>query len=230
MRKLDRLIIAEPSPDVAEHIAGETTHLAKERLIATTGGEALGLVGTHKPAMCLLSLEIARPEATEIAPQLLAVHPKLFIVATFRELALPLMGRLEKVGIEDFIPQPIDYTELFRAASDHFGMPFRRHARYPITLEVFRMDGVLIGKTRDISAGGLMMDCIHPAQAEQSLLVDIALTDETKVRVRCQIIAAEGQPPIAMTARGQFQNLRGDEYRKLMGFLAELREGYQAEG
>jgi len=228
MAKLKCLVIADPSREAAEHIAAETQRLAEARPIATTGNEVLKLIAERSPEALVLSLELNHPDASEVVARIAKEKPELFVVATFRELGVPTMDKLGRAGVEDFIPQPIDFTQLFRAASNRFGTPFRRHARYPVTLEVYRADGVLIGKTRDISEGGMQMDCTHPVAEGQSLLLDLALPGEYgRVRVRCDIIAVEGAPAQTVSARGQFDTLRGETQDRLTAYLAELNQDYR---
>lgn len=228
MVKLRCLVIADPSREAAELIAAETSRLAETRPIATTGDEVLELIADRDPEALVLSLELSRPDAKEIVAKIAKEKPALFIVATFRELSVPAMDKLGRAGVEDFIPQPVDFTQLFRAASNRFGTPFRRHARYPVTLDVYRADGVLIGKTRDISEGGLQMDCTQPVAENHSLLIDLVLPGEHgRVRVRCDIISVEGTPPQTVSARGQFHNLRGDQKKRFTAYLTELNQEYQ---
>lgn len=219
MGKLNCLVIADPSREVGESIAEETERLAVERPIATKGQEAIALVEKHQPEAIVLSLEIDHPQAAAVIKEITELRPGIFVVAIFRELAVPTMNRLDRLGVEDFIPQPIDFTQLFRAASNRFNTAFRRHTRYRASIEVYRADGVLVGHTRDLSEGGMMIACEQLLQEETSLLVDLVLPEEEKIRVRYQIIAASGQPPETTTARGQFQNLRSAEKKRLRDFL-----------
>lgn len=223
MGRLKKLVIADPSEDAARHIAEQTERLAERRFIATTGKDALGLVAEHQPEAVLISLEIKHPEAYAVVGAITKADPDRFVVATFRELSVPTMDRIGRLGVEDFIPQPIDFTQLFRAASQRFDTYFRLHTRYPVSLEVFRVDGVMVGKTLDVSEGGVRMACIHPVHPGHSLLVDMLLPeDQGKVRVRCTIIAVEGKAPNEIVARGQFHNLRGEDHKRLQEFLTAL--------
>ncbi len=219
MGKLKYLVIVDPSEEVAVTIAEETERLALERPTATNGADAIALVERHQPEAILLSLEIERPEAEAVIKKVIAARSGIFVVATFRELAVPTMDRLDRLGVEDFIPQPIDFTQLFRAASNRFNTGFRRHARYRAAVDIFRADGVMVGRTTDISEGGMMLSCEHPLQPGTSLLIDLALPNEEKLRVRYEIIATDGEPPKTITTRGQFQNLRGAEKKRLRTFL-----------
>ena len=58
-------------------------------------------------------------------------YRKDMVIATYRELSVPLMEKLSRIGISHFIPQPVETTEIFRAASNRFQMHFRRHDRHP---------------------------------------------------------------------------------------------------
>ena len=57
------------------------------------------------------------------------------------------------------------------------------------------------------------------------MLVDLALDKERgSVRVRCKVLSVDGTPPQQVTARAIFQNLRGEEYRRLTKFLGSLED------
>jgi DNA-binding response OmpR family regulator len=220
MDNLQKIVVAEPSEAAATQIISETERLAKERFVARNADDALRLVAQHKPELLLLSLEL-RPDASAVVTKLRKDGLNTCIVGMFRELGVPAMNRLAKAGVDEFLPQPIDYTQLFRLASARFDMHFRRHSRYNVTLDVFRPDGVLVGRTLDVSEGGLRLECFHPAEKDASMLYDIALP-KSKLRARCLFLQVDGAAPSKVIARVQFQNLRGEEHRRLIDYMGEL--------
>jgi CheY-like chemotaxis protein len=220
-QRLRGLLIADPVETVAAHIATQCERLAESTFIATTGERALAMVREKKPEMVILSLELQRPETLEVARGIRDSSPGTFVVISFRELAVPTMERLGKLEVGDFMPQPLDFAALFRATSRRFERYFRRHDRHSVTLDVLRADGVLIGRTRNLSEGGMLFDAFHPLTADESLLVDLGLHDRP-LRVRCQVLGVDGQAPAPVKARVQFENLRGPEQRRLIDFLGGL--------
>ncbi len=221
MERLKGLVVADPVESVAQLVARHCERLAEERLFTTGGERTIAQVASLRPEMVVLSLEITKPDAVEVAKAIQKIAPDTFIIITFREMAVPMMEKLGKLEVGDFIAQPVDFAAIFRAASKRFGTVFRRHERHSVTLDIQRADGVLIGKTRDLSEGGLMMDAIHPFSVDESLLVDLGLP-EKPLRVRCHVLAVDGQPPAKVTARVMFENLRGREHERLVGYLADL--------
>jgi len=217
MPRLKKLIVADPALEVAEQIAKQTERLAEVRLLTTRGDELLRLLRSEQPELLILSLEITQPTAVKLIPEIARLHPDLFVMATFRELSVRDMDKLGKAGVEDFVPQPIDATQIYRAASEKFGTAFRQHDRHTLSLPVFRADGVRIGETSDLSAGGTRMTLDQPAHRDQSLLIDLEISDGERVRVRCDIVAVDGSNQV----HAQFKNLRGPELKRLMAFLAE---------
>lgn len=224
--KLEQLIVADPMASVAELLADQCEQLAEQCLVCTDGAAVLAAAKHRVPRMVLLSLEIQRPDAVEVATTLGKLQPQPFIVGTYRELGVPAMERYEKLGVGDFVPQPVDATDVFRAASRHFDVPFRRHARFSSRFDVARADGVLIGQTRDLSEGGMLMQSGHAVTVGESLLVDLALPDGTDkpLRVRCAVLKVEGQSPAPVLASIQFLRLRGEEHRRLAVYLEKLRD------
>lgn len=220
--RLRSLLVADPVESVARQVADGCERLAEDRLIATAGNKALALAVEHRPEMVVLSQEVANPEALEVVTQLRRSLPDCFIVITYRELAVPMMERLGRLGVDDFKPQPLDLTSVFRAASRRFAVHFRRHDRHTVAVDVHRADGVLIGRTMDLSEGGMRFVAVHPMSADDSVLVDLMLPAGKPLRVRCRILEVDGKPPLQVSARGQFENLRGREHERLAAYLATL--------
>jgi ActR/RegA family two-component response regulator len=220
--RLRRLVVADPVDKVARQIADGCERLAEERVISTTGAQTIDVASALRPEMVILSLELSSPEAVEVVGELHRFLPETFTVVSFREMAVPTVERLAKLSVDDFMPQPLDLTAVFRAASRRFGVGFRRHDRHTISLDMVRADGVLIGRTLDLSEGGLRFAAIHPLAVDDSILVDLVLPSDKPLRVRCRILDVQGRPPLQVTARAQFENLRGREHGRLAAYLASL--------
>lgn len=223
--KLQHLVIADPNPDTAQLIADSCERLAEKTTIVTTGGDALDIVESQKPQLLIISLELTRPETIEVIPKIQKSAADTLIMATYRELSVPLMEKLGRLGMDNFLPQPVDATEIYRAASKRFQMHFRRHDRHAVTLEIYRADGVLVGRTRDLSEGGLSMDALHPVHNDESQLLDLMLEDDAKkpLRVRCRVLHVEGQPPAPVLARMQFEKLWGPDHKRLADYIRTLQ-------
>lgn len=217
--KLKCMLIADPIAATAEEIANQCDRLADERIVVTRAGEAVAKVAETKPEVAVISLELPGIPPKTLIPRLLEEESNLFILATYRELSVPDMERLSRLGVDEFIPQPIDILQVFRAASRRFNVPFRRHDRYNLACDVFRADGVMIGKTCDVSEGGMCMTALHPTNVGESLLVDIDLGEDKPLRVRCQVLHVDGTAPAPVRARVQFAQLWGPEQRRLVKFL-----------
>lgn len=217
MSKLKCLVVADPLADVATLIADFCGRLAEQRFIASTSAELAKLTRELHPEVVVVALELTKPPALEVIAKLTKEQPSLLVIATYRELSILDMEKLERAGVHDLLPQPVDVTEVFRAASRHFAKPFRRHDRIAATIDVFRADGVLVGRTRDLSEGGMLIDALQPMKNDESLLLELALGDGVpkSMRVRCRVLAVEGTQPARVTARIQFERLWGPEHRRL---------------
>ena len=220
------MIVADPTEAVAELVADQCERLAGRREVATEGAMVLKLARETRAELAVLSLELQRPDTASIMRDLRRLDPRPFVVVTYRELGLPGMERFGKLGVTDFVPHPIDVTEIFRAASRHFGVPFRRHERFVVHHEVHRLDGVVMGQTQDLSEGGMLMRTTHALTPGESLLLQIDLPDgaDAPLRVRSHVLRVEGQAPAAMSVSIQFDRLRGKEHRRLVMYLEGLRK------
>jgi CheY-like chemotaxis protein len=223
------MVVADPHLGAAHLTADQCERLADTRLVAGSAAELLRLTQKHTPDLIVLSLELADLEPEDFVPRLQLAAPNLFIIVTYRELAVQQMEKLGRLGLEDFVPHPADALQIFRAASRRFHVPFRRHDRHSVTLDVVRADGVTVGRTIDMSEGGLAMSAIHPLAAGESILIDLPIDDGQKpLRVRCSVLKVEGQAPMPVTAHMQFVKLWGPEHRRLTAYLAKqppYREG-----
>ena len=201
-------------------IAEKCERLAEDRIVTTTAAETLERVQAMNPEVAVVSLELRDMEPKTLLPKLLERQTNLFLLATYRELSVQEMERLANLGVDEFVPQPIDILQLFRAASRRFNVPFRRHDRYNLAIDVVRADGITIGRTCDVSEGGMCMTAFHPASPGESTLVDITLADNEKpLRVRCEVLSVEGTSPAPVTARIQFSRLWGPDHDRLTKFL-----------
>lgn len=218
--KLKCMVVADPRRSIAELTAEQCGRLAVRREITTTTNETIERVEALEPELLLLSLELPKLDPLRVVPALRQRLPKLFVVATYRELSLPRMNKLSEAGVEEFIAQPVDIIQVYRTASTHFDTTFRRHDRYSASFDVVRADGVLIGRAIDLSEGGMRMESLHPLEAGESILVDLMLQDGPKpLRVRCQVVHVHGQGPARVTAGAQFVRLWGPEHRRLVNYL-----------
>jgi ActR/RegA family two-component response regulator len=218
---LSALLVADPQKQVADLLAQQCGRMAARTIVAISGDRVIAEAKAQPIEMMVMSLEIQRPGPLEVVEAVEQLRPSPFVVVSYRELGVPTMERYSRLGITDFVAQPIDATDIYRAASRHFNMPFRRHDRFAVAIDVTRPDGVTIGRTRDLSEGGLLMDAFYPATAGESWLIQLALPDQKKpLRVRIQILQVDGIAPAPMVARAQFQRLRGEEHRRLVTFLA----------
>ncbi len=220
--KLTSMVVADPKLEVAQQIAERCDRLAEKRATVSTADDLLREMQKNNAELVVLSLELAGQDTTELLPKILDLSPDALVVATYRELSVPKMEKLNDKGIQDFVEQPVDVVHIYRAASRRFRVPFRRHDRFAASLEVFRADGVLVGKSLDVSEGGMQMVAFHPMTAGESILVDVALAGGKPLRLRCHVLHVDGQPPMQVVARMQFANLWEPEQKRLTEYLRGL--------
>lgn len=125
--RLKRLIIADPDPASAKHLARHCEGLAEERVAVFTGSAAVGEIDALAAEMMIISCEIQRPDVFHTVREARRACPEMFIVATFRELAVPGVTQVQALPVDQLLADPIDLAALYGGASRHFGVPFRRH-------------------------------------------------------------------------------------------------------
>jgi CheY-like chemotaxis protein len=217
--KLARLLVADPVPKIAQHIAAECGALARAVSVVTSGRELAQRAEAEQPQMIVMSLELADYDPFLVIETLHRVCPRTLVVATYRELAARQIELLRAAGVVDLHLQPVDTVALYRIASARFKKPFRRHVRLPIALEVRRADGAYFGQTRDLSQGGMLLDAAMLCAVGDSVLVDL-MGPDGPIRVRAVVLDVQEH---AGRLRAQFEHLRGGEYERLADLLERAR-------
>ena len=226
--QLRAMVVADPVGNVAELVTSQCRRLAEQRLVATVGEQTLALVAELQPEVLVASLEIKRPAIDKLIPRIIKIAPEILIIATFRELTVPQMEQLSHLGIDDFITHPINATEIFRAVSRRFHLPFRQFPRFDTQLKVHRTDGALLGETLNISEGGLRIKLLAHLAVDESIMLALDLPDAPgkPMRARFRVLAIEAPTGGQTVARGYFDNLRGEEQRRLATYVAGLEQAY----
>ncbi len=222
--QLRAMVVADPVGNVAELVTSQCRRLAAQRVVATMGEQTLALVAEFQPEVLVASLEIVRPTVDKLIPRIIKIAPEILILATFRELTVPKMEQLNHLGVDDFIAHPIHATEIFRAVSRRFHLPFRQFQRFDVRLVVRRTDGDLMGETLNISEGGLRVKMTARVAVDESIMLDLELPDGHKkpLRARFHVLALEASQGAHAVVRGQFDNLRGEEQQRLGAYLNAL--------
>jgi len=231
---LEYLLVVDPMLAVAESISDQCHRMAKNHLLATTAEDAIQKIHAHRPECLILSLELPQTHLINWFSQIKTEHNP-FIIATYRELSVNMMDRLRGIGVEDFLPQPIDPTELFRIVSRRFKLAFRRHVRFPVNLAVLRLDETLMGETFNLSEGGMALDLYQPLSVDDSILLKLALPKAIPtvdhaldtIAVRCRILHVQELPRTGIRARVQFEKLRGKEREVLLQYIKHLEAEYR---
>lgn len=216
------LIAADPMPEVAQLIIDQCRPLAEPRIAAVTADDVMLAASELHPEIVILSLELVRFQPEEFVKKIRQILPDALLMATFRELTLPQMEESRRAGVDEFIPQPVDPVHIFQAASLRFGTPVRRHERFTVTLDVFRSDGEPLGRTTNISEGGMCLDALCPLKQGDSFPVCLSIppAPQTLVGVRFRVVAVEATQPTRV--HGGFENIRGESHRRLARFLSQL--------
>ena len=224
--KLSHVVIGDPVAEVAQATSFRCERFALGTSIATTGAEFLKKVKKHKPTLVLLSLELLHPNATEVATRLRKKYPKTMVIGTYRELAVSTVEKLRPLGISYFIPHPPSLPQILSILSDRFGISARLHPRFETQFNVYRADGVLIGKTRNMSSRGILVHTFQPHHPDQSVLLDLELPDEFEkpLRIRCRVVEIEGKPPEATLARIAFEKVLTTNHRRMSNYLLQLEK------
>lgn len=228
--QLRAMVVADPVGNVAELVTSQCRRLASQRVVSTMGEQTLALVAELQPEILVASLEIVRPTIDKLIPRIIKIAPEILIIATFRELTVPKMEQLNQLGVDDFIAHPIHATEIFRAVSRRFNLPFRQFQRFDVRLVVRRTNGELLGETLNISEGGLRLKMSAKVAVDESIMLDLELPDikGKPLRARFHVLALEAPQGRQSVARGQFDNLRGEEQQRLGAYLNALDQASES--
>jgi DNA-binding response OmpR family regulator len=189
-----------------------------------TGEDVLRLAAELGPELVILSLELRRPYVPEVIGKLRHARPDTCIVLAYRELAVSEIERLLLIGVDELLSQPVDLSALLRIVWQRFKINSRAHERHAVGIEVRRADGLSLGRTRNLSEGGMLLEHSQSLTAGQSLLFDLLLPENESVRIRGSVlgvVTTEG-PVATPLARVQFEALRGNERQRLATFLERL--------
>ncbi len=217
------MVVADPVGNVAEMISTQCRRLAKHRVVATSGNQALNLVREWRPQIITLSLEIGKPSADKLLPQLTEAVPESLIVGTYRKLSSASLEQFGRLGVDAFLAHPIAATELFRVVSQRFGLPCRQFQRFVIDLAVHSSAGAALGTCLDISEGGLRFAALTPLQAEEQLELALPLPDgvATPLQLPCRVLGVHGRDGKHLV-RCQFAKLSAEDHSRLTAYIASL--------
>ena len=220
--KVPCMLVADPVGPVAERTVNRFRRIADEGIAVSTGEQVLTALKRHKPQLMLLSLELREPNVIEVVRAVRKKLPRTVIIGTFRELSVPVIERLNREGIEEFVAHPVRRSEVFSVVSRRLGIQTRLHPRFEAAVEVHRADGVFVGKTRNISSEGMLIHTAGPASVNQSLMVYLSLSPTERIRVRCRVLELEHSSPGTTLARAMFERVRGREHESLTNFIDQL--------
>jgi CheY-like chemotaxis protein len=225
---LKNMVVADPVGNVAELISKECRRLARHRVVATTGDQALGLVKEWRPEVLLLSLEIDRPGAEKLLPKITAALPEVLILGTYRKLPEATMQQLERLGVDAFLAHPIAASDVFSVVSKRFSLPFRELHRFLADCQVRRADATEaaeppLGHLLDLSETGMRFVCASPLTPEDVVPLHIDLGDSPSepLPVQCRILSLSERGGVQI-ARGHFLGLKGEPKKRLTQYVAGL--------
>ena len=220
--KLNTLVVADPVGNVAEMITTQCRRLAKQRVVASTGEQALNLVREWRPEVVVLSVEITRPTAEKLLPKLTEVLPEVLIVGTYRTLSDAQMEKLQRLGINEFLQHPIPAAQFYRVVSNRYSLPFRQFQRFIAKVPLLA-DGQKVGQCLDISQGGLRCELQAPPELDAvlSLQLDLGTDFGGPLPLPYHVLAVDSRTGKHLV-RGQFDRLSADERQKLHAYVGTL--------
>jgi hypothetical protein len=118
-------------------------------------------------------------------------RPKLLRVGGAHELAEPW-----PVPAESFFA-PGRMADFDRSVSDLLGIGMRRHTRYLIRLRVAGNGGRIIGTTRKLSLGGMLLSATQPLPAGERITLELLDLDHGPLPLTVRVLRREPSPPDA---------------------------------
>jgi hypothetical protein len=184
--KLKTMVLAHPSVRGIDAMAQRLGRLAHQVQRVTTAGDLREAARRGDAPLFIVSLEFgAVPVAEAVRSYRRACDGLCLVVGDHASPAVA--GRVIRTGANDLV-RPTDVDRIYHLASQRFGLRIRRERRFDVLLEVRRPDGEVLGRTRNVSEGGMMLDCDVELAVSSSVAVALTLPSGAEVRGRYDVL------------------------------------------
>jgi CheY-like chemotaxis protein len=203
-----------------------------EILTAESGGKALELAVTQKPSLILLDYIMPDIMGDEVCRRLKAGAQTrdipIIIVSTSAD-----PGDMQKcfaAGADEYVTKPINPQEILGKAAAMLNIPARVHCRTPVNVHILGAAGdrTFTGFTRNISRGGLLLECGVALPADTVLTLDLPILQDNKpLTVSARVVRLETDPLKGASSIGiQFDDLTAFQKVSLEDFIKRSTELY----
>jgi len=194
-------------------------------ITAESGTEALRVTAEQMPDLILLDYIMPDVMGDEVCRRLKA-DPKtggipIIIVSTSADPAD--MQKCFDAGADEYVTKPINPQEILSKAAGMLEIPHRAHCRTQVNFQVEgAYDGqTFIGFTKNISPGGMLLECGQPIECDVGLTMDLPILENQNVLtlngtvVRCDHDNVKGNSLLGI----QFLDLKDHHKHALEKFV-----------
>jgi CheY-like chemotaxis protein len=201
-----------------------------EIVMAESGSKALDLALSQGPSLILLDYIMPDIMGDEVCRRLKADDRTrdipIIIVSTSAD-----PGDMQKcfnAGADEYVTKPINPQEILAKAAAMLNIPHRVHCRTPVS---FRVQGAAAGAsftgfTRNISRGGLLLECGVSISPDTTLTLDLPILQEHQpLTLNARVVRLEADPIKGANYIGvQFDDLTAFQKVSLEDFIKRSTE------
>jgi uncharacterized protein (TIGR02266 family) len=224
-----KILVAEDAPLLRELAELYLSTLGRV-LLASTGAEALAIARRERPDLVVADLFLPELDGAKLC-RILHSDPELAgipVVILSASDGAADRARAIEAGAADVLPKPIERDALLEAAGRFFRPP-APEGQPRIDLEapirIVQADGTASGTVRNLSRGGVFVECKSTLEPHTRLALEIALPEtEATLAPTAEVIwsrSAESEQPPGMGLR--FLALDGKSVRRLVAYIQERR-------
>jgi CheY-like chemotaxis protein len=196
-----------------------------EIIMAESGAKALERAFEENVSLILLDYIMPDIMGDEVCRRLKADERTrdipIIIVSTSAE-----PGDMQKcfnAGADEYVTKPINPQEILAKAATMLNIPHRVHCRTPVS---FRVEGeaagqTITGFTKNISRGGLLLECHAQVAADTELTIELPILQEHKpLTLTARVVRSEPDPVKGASYLGlQFEQLTAFQKISLDDFI-----------
>ncbi len=152
-----------------------------EIFTATCGEEALSQAEKHSPDLILLDYIMPDMMGDEVCRRLRGTEwgKSIPIIVVSTSADGKDVERCFEAGANDYVTKPIDPQEVLGKAAEVLNLPARIHFRIMVNLEIVGQspEATFTGFSRNLSKGGILVECDQQLKPETGLLMNLPLLD-----------------------------------------------------
>ncbi len=199
-------------------------------ITADSGEKALDMASSQSPDLILLDLIMPDMMGDEVIKKLRENETTkdipIMVVSTSADGSD--VKKCLEAGAQEYVTKPINAQELLAKAANILNIPHRVHFRVPVSIEVSgeAEDRVFTGFSRNISQGGILVDCSESIAPNSIATLSLPiLSDGGELRMLGRVARSERDESTKTFLLGiQFFNLTKGQDQELNNFITSCKE------